>query len=358
MTADRQPTHPRRSSLSRKDVAVTLLDRPAPARRGLGGGVVVCLHAPGLLCGSPQCRRHADRGDCGVLRGIPCRGRSHGGAPPPVWPNDSPGVELHAGGRFAMAASSVLWSFAYGQTLFNPEAVLLAGALLSGLAGAFAIAVVYPAAFALLNPAPATVVVIDRRSSLQAPGRPRHRRARHGHRRPFADVRPSHSDGGLALASRAAQESHPGTRSQAARNTRKPLAVAGYHRPRPHGGRQRGNRRVVACGDQHRAGTPGTRNGRRPRAGGNHWAATPGTGSAVDPVSACPARSRAPNPARRRGRFCLRLPYRRLPDVLPRSGVGHHEFACARECRVASTCGGPPAWCSSLKQPRPLRWAS
>lgn len=60
----------------------------------------------------------------------------------------------------AMAASSVLWSFAYGQTLFNPEAVLLAGALLSGLAGAFAIAVVYPAAFTLLNPAPATVVVI------------------------------------------------------------------------------------------------------------------------------------------------------------------------------------------------------
>ncbi len=60
----------------------------------------------------------------------------------------------------SMITSSVVWSFAYGQTLFDPEAVLITGALLSGLAGAIAIAVVYPAAFALLNPASAAVVVV------------------------------------------------------------------------------------------------------------------------------------------------------------------------------------------------------
>lgn len=60
----------------------------------------------------------------------------------------------------AMIASSVVWSFAYGQTLFDPEAVLVTGALLSGLSGAFAIAVAYPTAFALLSPESAAVVVV------------------------------------------------------------------------------------------------------------------------------------------------------------------------------------------------------
>ena len=71
-----------------------------------------------------------------------------------------PPVSSCALAAVAMIASSVVWSFAYGQTLFDPEAVLITGALLSGLAGAFAIAVVYPAAFALLNPASAAVVVV------------------------------------------------------------------------------------------------------------------------------------------------------------------------------------------------------